>query len=106
MIFGDSLKKLSRVYLYLVTFIYKLLNDFYLIFYAGIILIFFHAVLDILYLNKQRLWAVEELNRTNREKKILLGKIDQLEAEKQSLDVKGATKLKLLSNIFSWSYLL
>lgn len=38
---------------------------------------------DILYLNKQRLVAVEELNKTNREKQSLLNKIEKLEAEKQ-----------------------
>lgn len=57
--------------------------------------LFFCTVLDILYLNKQRLWAVEELNRRSREKEILIDKLEQLEAEKQSLDVKGATKLRL-----------
>ncbi|XP_031263716.1 probable starch synthase 4, chloroplastic/amyloplastic isoform X2 [Pistacia vera] len=50
--------------------------------------LFKEAQQNILYLNKQRLWAVEELNRTNREKELLLDKIDQLEAEKQSLEVK------------------
>lgn len=37
-------------------------------------------VLDILYLNKLRLLAVEELNKANREKQLLLDKIQQLEA--------------------------
>lgn len=37
-------------------------------------------VLDILYLNKLRLVAVEELNKANREKQLLLDKIQQLEA--------------------------
>ena len=32
---------------------------------------------DILYLNKQRLLAVEELNKANQEKELLLDKIEQ-----------------------------
>lgn len=71
----------------------------YLMIYTWYIMLalylFFCTVLDILYLNKQRLWAVEELNRRSREKEILIDKLEQLEAEKQSLDVKGATKLRL-----------
>ncbi|XP_044470745.1 probable starch synthase 4, chloroplastic/amyloplastic isoform X2 [Mangifera indica] len=50
--------------------------------------LFREAQQNILYLNKQRLWAVEELNRRSREKEILIDKLEQLEAEKQSLDVK------------------
>lgn len=45
--------------------------------------------LDILYLNKQRQKALEELNRTNREKELLLEKIELLEAKKQGGFVKG-----------------
>ena len=37
-------------------------------------------VLDILYLNKLRLVAVEELDKANREKQLLLDKIKQSEA--------------------------
>lgn len=44
---------------------------------------------DILYLNKQRIMAVEELNNTNSEKQQLLERIEQLEAEKQSYTGKG-----------------
>lgn len=44
---------------------------------------------DILYLNKQRLLAVEELNKANRENELLLDRIKQLEAEKQSSTGKG-----------------
>jgi hypothetical protein len=40
----------------------------------------FHA--DILYLNNQRLGAIEELNKTKKEKQSLLDKIKKLEAEK------------------------
>lgn len=50
---------------------------------------------DILYLNKQRLAAVEELNKTNREKQLLLDKIEQLEVEKQALMGKGGSILNL-----------
>lgn len=50
---------------------------------------------DILYLNKQRLDAVEELNKTNREKQLLLEKIEQLEVEKQAGIGKGGSILNL-----------
>lgn len=50
---------------------------------------------DILYLNKQRLDAVEELNKTNREKQLLLEKIEQLEVEKQAGLGKGGSLLNL-----------
>lgn len=50
---------------------------------------------DILYLNKQRLDAVEELNKTNREKQLLLEKIEQLEVEKQAGLGKGGSILNL-----------
>ncbi|KAJ4714627.1 Starch synthase, chloroplastic/amyloplastic [Melia azedarach] len=46
--------------------------------------LFKEAQQNILYLNKQRLLAIEELNEANSEKQFLLGKIEQLEAEKQA----------------------
>ncbi|KAK9231423.1 hypothetical protein WN943_021657 [Citrus x changshan-huyou] len=51
--------------------------------------LFKEAQRNILYLNKQRLDAVEELNKTNREKQLLLEKIEQLEVEKQAGLGKG-----------------
>ncbi|RDY02445.1 putative starch synthase 4, chloroplastic/amyloplastic, partial [Mucuna pruriens] len=39
---------------------------------------------NILYLNKQRLGAIEELDKINREKQFLLNRIKKLEAEKQT----------------------
>ncbi|XP_061336863.1 probable starch synthase 4, chloroplastic/amyloplastic [Gastrolobium bilobum] len=50
--------------------------------------LFREAQQNILYLNKQRLVAIEELNRTNTEKQSLLSKIKKLEAEK----LAGAAK--------------
>ncbi|XP_027360743.1 probable starch synthase 4, chloroplastic/amyloplastic isoform X3 [Abrus precatorius] len=46
--------------------------------------LFKEAQQNILYLNKQRLVAVEELNKTKKEKQSLLNKIKKLEAEKQA----------------------
>ncbi|XP_037491440.1 probable starch synthase 4, chloroplastic/amyloplastic, partial [Jatropha curcas] len=46
--------------------------------------LFKEAQQNILYLNNQRLLAVEELNRVNEEKQLLLDRIEQLEAEKQA----------------------
>lgn len=51
--------------------------------------VFFLLLPDILYLNKQRLVAIEELNKTNGEKQLLLNKIKKLEAEKQAGAGKG-----------------
>lgn len=51
---------------------------------------------DILYLNKQRLVAVEELNKANGEKQLLLDRIERLEAEKQAGVGKGNSGLKWL----------
>ena len=48
------------------------------------LLLFREAQQNILYLNKQRLVAVEELNKANREKQLLLDRIERLEAEKQA----------------------
>ncbi|XP_022740360.1 probable starch synthase 4, chloroplastic/amyloplastic isoform X2 [Durio zibethinus] len=47
----------------------------------GIWRLFKEAQQNILYLNKQRLKAVEELNKANREKQLLLDKVDELENE-------------------------
>ncbi|XP_050205429.1 probable starch synthase 4, chloroplastic/amyloplastic [Mercurialis annua] len=49
--------------------------------------LFKEAQQNILYLNKQRLLAVGELSNANREKELLLDKIEQLEAEKQAADI-------------------
>ncbi|KAK7834288.1 putative starch synthase 4 [Quercus suber] len=46
--------------------------------------LFREAQQNILYLNKQRLVAVEELNKANREKQLLLDRIERLEVEKQA----------------------
>ncbi|KAL2666579.1 hypothetical protein AAZV13_01G017900 [Glycine max] len=54
--------------------------------------LFKEAQQNILYLNKQRLGAIEKLDKTNREKQSLLSKIKKLEAEKQA----GAGKELLL----------
>ncbi|KAK2656693.1 hypothetical protein Ddye_009745 [Dipteronia dyeriana] len=53
--------------------------------------LFREAQQNILYLNKQRLRAVEELNNANQEKQLLLDKIQQSEAENQG----GSGKDKL-----------
>jgi hypothetical protein len=45
-----------------------------------IVFFLFHA--DILYLNNQRLSAIEELNKTKKEKQSLFNKINKMEAEK------------------------
>ncbi|XP_059435939.1 probable starch synthase 4, chloroplastic/amyloplastic isoform X1 [Corylus avellana] len=46
--------------------------------------LFREAQHNILYLNKQRLMAIEELNKANREKQLLVARIKHLEAEKQA----------------------
>ncbi|KAI4328086.1 hypothetical protein L6164_020473 [Bauhinia variegata] len=46
--------------------------------------LFREAQQNILYLNKQRVTAIEELNKTNREKQKLLKRIEKLEAEKKA----------------------
>lgn len=46
--------------------------------------LFREAQQNILYLNKERLMAVEELNKANREKELLVARIKHLEAEKQA----------------------
>ncbi|KAF4349892.1 hypothetical protein F8388_005123 [Cannabis sativa] len=61
--------------------------------------LFKEAQQNILYLNKQRLKAMRELDRTNKEKQLLLDKIEQLELERQS----GAVKDKLS---YCWEMLL
>ncbi|KAI9125189.1 hypothetical protein K1719_003805 [Acacia pycnantha] len=61
--------------------------------------LFKEAQQNILYLNKQRLAAVEELNKTNTEKQSLLNRIEKLEAEKRA----GAGKDNLS---ISWELLL
>lgn len=50
---------------------------------------FLMTYLDILYLNKQRLLAIEELNKAQRENNLLLARIEQLEAGKKASSIKG-----------------
>ncbi|KAJ4965431.1 hypothetical protein NE237_017280 [Protea cynaroides] len=52
--------------------------------------LFRDAQQNILYLNKQRLAAVEELNKTQKEKRVLMGRIEQLELGTQATIAKGA----------------
>lgn len=47
------------------------------------------VISDILYLNKQRVNAVDELNKAKREKQLLLNKIEQLEKENKRISGKG-----------------
>ncbi|XP_048232835.1 glycogen synthase isoform X2 [Ricinus communis] len=65
--------------------------------------LFKEAQQNILYLNKQRLLTVEELNKANQEKELLLDKIEQLEAEKQAVLEKDKQSMccKLLLRIDS-----
>lgn len=59
---------------------------------------------DILYLNKQRLAAIEELNKANREKQLLLNRIEKLEAEKHAAAGTGdiMTALLYLIQYYLW----
>ncbi|TYI89164.1 hypothetical protein E1A91_D03G035400v1 [Gossypium mustelinum] len=50
--------------------------------------LFKEAQQNILYLNKQRVKAVDELNKTKREKQLLLNKIEQLEKENKRVSGK------------------
>lgn len=50
---------------------------------------FLMTYLDILYLNKQRLLAIEELNKAQRENNLLLARIEQLEAGEKASSRKG-----------------
>lgn len=82
-IFGNCSEKLSRVSSF-PSHIYGFVEEWLVI--SGV---FFLLLPDILYLNKQRLVAIEELNKTNGEKQLLLNKIKKLEAEKQAGAGKG-----------------
>lgn len=66
-------------------------SDFF--FLSCFLFLVLNGISDILFLNKQRLKAVEELNKTNRERELLLEKIDVLEAEKQAGFRKGDSNL-------------
>lgn len=67
--------------------------------------LFNDAQRNILYLNKQRLMAIDELSKTQKESQLLLARIEQLEAGKQTNAVKGlATKLD--SPSICWKLLL
>nr|ACD13787.1 starch synthase V precursor [Lotus japonicus] len=57
--------------------------------------LFREAQQNILYLNNQRLVAIEELNKTNEENQLLLNKIKKLEVEKQA----DADKLSICSEL-------
>ncbi|XP_020528018.1 glycogen synthase isoform X2 [Amborella trichopoda] len=54
-------------------------------------LLFNEAQQNILYLNKQRLMAMEKLNKIQKEKELLLSRIKQLESEKMSGTLDGTT---------------
>lgn len=57
-----------------------------------------YDLLDILYLNKQRLTAMEELKKVQEERDLLLEKIEQLEAQKQTGVLKcGSRILRLVA---------
>ncbi|XP_021632907.1 probable starch synthase 4, chloroplastic/amyloplastic isoform X2 [Manihot esculenta] len=56
--------------------------------------LFKEAQRNILYLNNQRLLAVEELKKANQEKQLLLDRIEQLEAEKQAGFGKESSNLR------------
>lgn len=63
-----------------------------------------HCLLsDILYLNKQRIRALEELDRANREKQLLLDQIEQLEVKKQAGGGRGTTFVGFLP-FYRWSH--
>ncbi|EEF33487.1 starch synthase, putative [Ricinus communis] len=61
--------------------------------------LFKEAQQNILYLNKQRLLTVEELNKANQEKELLLDKIEQLEAEKQAVLEKVMINVNYMSSL-------
>ncbi|KAI5438002.1 hypothetical protein KIW84_023942, partial [Lathyrus oleraceus] len=63
--------------------------------------LFREAQQNILYLNNQRLGAIEELNKTNKEKQFLFHKIRKLEAEKKEGTDKLSTCSELLLRIDS-----
>ena len=68
---------------------------FLCLFFLSVFTCVSHIVLDILYLNKQRLKAVKELNEANREKQLLVDKIEQLEKENRRAGGKGDSTLNL-----------
>lgn len=63
--------------------------------------IFFLFYADILYLNNQRLGAIEELNKTNKEKQFLFDKIRKLEAEKK----EGTGETDCLHLLYNCAYI-
>ncbi|KAK3211075.1 hypothetical protein Dsin_015781 [Dipteronia sinensis] len=68
--------------------------------------LFREAQQNILYLNRQRLRAVEELNKANQEKQLLLDKIQQFEAENHGGSGKGASTFDLSCSIVESIYLI
>ncbi|KAL4179991.1 hypothetical protein AMTRI_Chr13g122950 [Amborella trichopoda] len=59
--------------------------------HTDIWLLFNEAQQNILYLNKQRLMAMEKLNKIQKEKELLLSRIKQLESEKMAGTLDGTT---------------
>lgn len=56
---------------------------------------------DIMYLNKQRLLAMEELGRVNNERNSLLQRIEQLEMQNQATARKGSHATNACSSHFT-----
>ncbi|XP_031385466.1 probable starch synthase 4, chloroplastic/amyloplastic isoform X2 [Punica granatum] len=79
--FGGFSKRLNKVFYFLV---FPFLFSSYLAVQLWCQFILRWSLSDILYLNKQRIKALEELDRAYREKQLLLDKIEQLEAKKQA----------------------
>ena len=67
--------------------------------------IFFLFYADILYLNNQRLGAIEELNKTNKEKQFLFDKIRKLEAEKEGTGKTDCLHLRKLRSLYNCAYI-
>ncbi|XP_042508713.1 probable starch synthase 4, chloroplastic/amyloplastic isoform X1 [Macadamia integrifolia] len=62
--------------------------------------LFRDAQQNIIYLNKQRLAAVEELNKAQKEKRVLMDRIEQLELGTQATIAKGALPKSTKLSIF------
>lgn len=89
MTFGNYLKKLNRV-----CPVYFLLNmSDYLWIRRNFMFVPNDYCSDILYLNKQRLLAMEELEMVRNERSSLLDRIEQLEIKKQTTSRKGSQLL-------------
>lgn len=110
--FGNSSEKLSRVSPQLFH-VFKLVASkmaFHVLWTSSNLLLFVFSYglycSDILYLDKQRVLAIEELNKAISEKNLLLEKIKELELEKQALDRKGENNHGLIllypTNLIDW----